>query len=176
MEVASVISKIAMWVALVVTGAFQVLAIFGISMNNQQAVAIDKPEKQYNLTFLVLCIVLFVLAVILFTVMKKHRYIGVIVAVVAAFMMIGVALDLGRVFTVSIQATGEQGLTTWRMVWRHMSPVLVTVCMISAWLFGRVVDKRREAAALAAGPSQYHFDDKILFSDEEKPVVKTGAR
>ena len=173
MEVASVVSKIAMWTALVITGAFQVLAILGISMNNQQAIALNKPEKQYNLTFLVLCVVLFVLAVVLFTVLKKRRYIGVIIAVVAAFVLVGVALDLGRVFAVSIQATGEQGLSTWRMIWRHMSPVLITAFMICAWLFGRAADKKREAAALAAGPGKYHFDDKILFADEDKPAVQT---
>ncbi len=89
-----------------------------------------------------------ILAVVLFAVWKKRRYIGIAAALVAAVAIVVIALDLSRAFPVRISSYDtDPGLSTWKMIWRHAGMALVPVFMIPAWLLERADLKKENSSA-----------------------------
>ena len=99
MRIASTITRVLMWVALVVYSVMQFLAAYGIVVeNNLRAVEQEMPEKVYNVVPLVVITLLMILAVILFTVWKKRPYIGLALSAVAGIALLVTTLSMSRAF------------------------------------------------------------------------------
>ena len=64
----------------------------------------------------------------------------------------------------------DTGVTTARMIWRHMSPVFVPILMLVVWLLERSMAKEEPAA-------ESHFDlsGGPLFKDEDGGSAKAGG-
>lgn len=178
MRALSNVFKTLMWVIMVIYLFFQALAVYGLVQNNADAVQNGMTEKIINYVPLICAAVMMLLAVILFTVFKKHRYIGLVVAIIAAGVMLVVALSLQRAFPVYVSSSGKDtGLTTAKLFINHIGIALVPIFMIPAWLFERIAIKSEEMAKAMAENSGYHFSDEAIFTDvdnsgrpTEKPV------
>ena len=143
MRTLSTISKTLMWISLVIYLLFQTLAIISLMDNNAHAISSEQPDKVYDPVPLLIGTVLMLLAVIMFTIMKRRRYIGVILAVISALVMLVVALDLGRTFPVVIGTDGmDKGLSTWKLIWRHIGIAVVPIFMLFGWLAERKADRK----------------------------------
>ena len=142
MRAVSFICKFLMWGFLGFYLIIQALTVYSLTANNLNAIKAEQPDKVYGATPLIAAAVIMLAAVILFTVFRRHRYIGTAVAVVAAALMLVIALDLGRAFPSSIGAGGNDvGLSTWKLVWRHMGIAVIPLFMLCAWLSERSADK-----------------------------------
>ena len=171
MRTISSLSRVLMWIAFGITTLIQVAAMYGISANNEQAVKLDQTDAVYDLTPFILAVVLMAIGVILFTVLKKHRVIGLCISAVASVAFIFIALDLANEFGVHIGSSGEDvGLSSWDVVYRHMSPVLVTAFMLVSWFFARSADKVDALAAAAWGKSSYDLSGTPIFADTRSTI------
>ncbi len=142
MRTLSYISKFFMWFILVFYFFIQALTVFALISNNQNALEAGRSDSIYSVVPLISATLMMVLGVILFVVFNKRRYIGIIIAGVAAAVMLVVALDMGRNFPASI-GVGETdvGLSTWKIIWRHIGIAIIPVFMLGAWLSERYADK-----------------------------------
>ncbi len=170
--------KIAHWLIgllLAISTMFQLLAMVGGVLAN------DKNNFTETIPWLIpvwsgmlaLLIAVFVLLVI-----KRHRYpwppillVGAVVGAVAAFV---VAVTLRDALPDSLSITGEtQGLTTWRLLYRHMSSVLVGGLMAllagARWLFCHI---ERRNAAYDMNVSESTIGLESYAGDEESPAPK----
>ena len=173
MRTASVICKVLMWITVVVTGFFQVLALIGILERNRIAAERNLPGEVYNPFFFILAMGLMAVALLLFVFLKKRRYIGLCVSLPASLLFIVVGANLAQVFPERAAASGFQGLTMTDAVLRHMSPVLITLFMLLAWLFERQWHKgEAEAAMFAARTEHFDLGDKALFSDDRHRALE----
>lgn len=164
MRALSFTSKFFMWFFLVFYSLIQVLAIFALMSNNHSAIEAGRTDSVYSVAPLIAATVMMILAVSLFTVFTKRRYIGIIVATVAAAIMLVVALDLGRTFPTSVGVGDtDVGLSTWKIIWRHIGIAIIPVFMLSAWLSERYADKvdlqRRE------DKPGYNLSGNAIFKD-----------
>lgn len=177
MRTLSNIFKAMMWVILVIYLFFQALAVYGLMQNNADAIQNNMTEMIVNYVPLICAAVMMLLAVILFTVFKKHRYIGLIVAVIAAGVMLVVALSLRRAFPVYVSSSGKDtGLTIAKLFINHIGIALVPILMIPAWLFERIAIKNEDMAKAISENSGYHFSDDAIFTDVDnsgKPTEKS---
>ena len=166
MRIAALICKILMWITFAVTGFFQSLALIGILIRNRDAGAQGLADKIYNPFFFILAIALAAAGVILFACLKKKKYIGLSASAVSSLLFVIVAFDMSRKFAEQAIAGGFRGLTMTDAVLRHMSPVLITLFMLLAWLFERQWKKDESLAAMFSS-KQSHFDlgGETLFSD-----------
>jgi len=164
----STVSKVFMWMFMVVYFGFQSLAVLGIMSSNASA---GEGGKTFSPVPLIVATLLMLAAVILFTVLPKRKWIGVIISVVAAGVMLMVALELGRMFPPSVSTTGTVGLTTWKLIWRHIGISMVAVFMIVACLADRQLEKEYYASRQKSG---YNLSGDPLFKGlddpEEMPV------
>lgn len=166
MRVLSRIFKTFMWIVLAIYLLFQALAVYGLLQNNAAAVQNDMPEKVYNIAPLLCAAGMMLLATILFTVLKNHRYIGFILALIAAGVMLVVALALQKAFPVYITSSEKDiGLSTAKLFINHIGIALVPVFMVPAWICDRIAGKNEEMAAAMAESSGYHFSDETIFTD-----------
>lgn len=179
MRTGSTICKIGMWVTLVIYAFFQMMAIYGIQTgNNASLIAAGRADEVYSILPLLCVTLLMILAVVLFAVWKKRRYIGVAVALVAAVAIVVVALDLSRAFPVRISSYDtDPGLSTWKMIWRHAGMALVPVFMIPAWLLERADLKKRESQRSLSKEPTYDLSGAAIFADEGGlPPQEEGRR
>lgn len=173
MRTTSTVCKVLMWVFFIVSLFFHVMALFGLHLNNQSAIELNKPASVYNIQPMLIGCVLMLLSVIVFTFLRKGKWIPLCIAVAAGVLLLIVTIDLGNTFTVSIGVDGgDVGLTPWRLVYRHYSMLLTPILMAIAYFTGRTADKEEEAAYNRNYQSQYHFDGAPLFSDEENGEKK----
>jgi hypothetical protein len=160
MRALSSISKFFMWAFLIVYSVFQLLAVLGIMGSNQTAIEAGQADKAVSYIPLVVATLLMIIGVVLFTVLKKLRYIGILISVVAAVVMLMVALELGRLYPPSIGTTGTVGLTTWKLIWRHIGISAVPLFMLIAWLADRQITK------------SYSLERKIGYNLSGEPLFK----
>lgn len=143
MRIASTITRVLMWVALVVYSVMQFLAAYGIVVeNNLRAVEQEMPEKVYNVVPLVVITLLMILAVILFTVWKKRPYIGLALSAIAGIAILVTTLSMSRAFPLTTNAYGEYGLSLQKLVLCHYGFLIVPVLMLMTWGFRRIDESR----------------------------------
>ncbi len=179
MRTGSTICKIGMWVTLVIYAFFQVMAIYGIQTgNNTSLIAAGRADEVYSILPLLCVTLLMILAVVLFAVWKKRRYLGIAAALVAAVAIVVIALDLSRAFPVRISSYDtDPGLSTWKMIWRHAGMALVPVFMIPAWLLERADLKKREFQRSLSKEPTYDLSGAAIFADEGGlPPQEEGRR
>ena len=163
MRAIAVISKTLMWAALVVYLFFQTMEVIGISSNNAKAINAGRPEEVYSVIPLVVAAAAMLIGAVVFAALRRRRYIGIIIGVVAAAIMLMVALDLGRAFPVQVNSYGDTGLSTAKLIWRHIGIAVVPVFMLAGWLAEHFADK---AAALAdKGKHGYDLSGDPIFKD-----------
>ena len=164
-EKTAVICRRLMWVLLVLMLAMQALVIVSIQMNNWLAEERQLEENIFQLTPLILAVAIMLAGALLFGIYKKRRYIGLILCTVAAVVFFLLAFEIQRAYPTSIGADGNtKGITTFRMIYRHMSPVLLPLLMLVSWLTERAAARRKAAHPLP----EDHFDlsGGPLFRDE----------
>lgn len=165
MRAGAVLSKVLMWIVLVLCTGIQALAIIGIGSNNSRALEANMPDKVYALWPLIAVVVLAWASVLIFTIWKKRSYFGLIVAGVVGIAAIVLAFDLMRAFPAQISSTGDVGLSTWKMVYRHMSPVLIPLLMVPAFICDRIAAKQEQARLVASGKARFDLSGAPIFSD-----------
>ena len=177
MRTASTIAKVIMWIALVFYVLLQTATILSIQFgNNASAIALDQPEKVYNIIPLLVTTVAMLAAVILFTVWEKRRYIGVLVGVLAGVAIVVIAMDLGRAFPVRISGYDtDPGLSTWKLIWRHIGMVLVPLAMIPAWLCERSYMKSQEFQLSLSKEPTFDLSGASIFTDEGQVALGEPA-
>lgn len=100
---------------------------------------------------------LMTIAVILFaTLPHRGKTIALILAVVAAALFIAVAVWLSKEFPPHLNAQGgDSGMTGWRIVYRHLSPILIPVLMLPVWLESRADYLEARERAKREAPDHY---------------------
>ncbi|HIW74602.1 MAG TPA: hypothetical protein H9684_09775 [Firmicutes bacterium] len=178
MRTAATVAKVIMWIALVFYVILQVATILSIQLgNNATAAELGRPEDAYNIVPLLVTTAAMLAAVILFTVWEKRRYIGVVVAILAGVAIVVIAFDLGRAFPVRISGYDtDPGLSTWKLVWRHIGMVLVPLAMIPAWLCERTYMKSREFQLSLSREPTFDLSGAAIFSDGGETAPPQGHR
>lgn len=166
MRAIAVISKTLMWAALVVYLFFQTMAVIGISSNNAKAINAGRPEEVYSVIPLVVAAAAMLIGAVVFAALRRRRYIGIIIGVVAAAIMLMVALDLGRAFPVQVNSYGDTGLSTAKLIWRHIGIAVVPVFMLAGWLAEHFADKGKHGYDLSGDPI---FKDAYDTTEDQKP-------
>ena len=157
MRTASTVAKVIMWIAVVFYVLLQLAAIVSIQLgNNTTVIEQGRPEEVYNIVPLLVTTVAMLAAVILFTVWKKRRYIGVLIALAAGVAIVVIAFDLGREFPVRVS-----GYDT------DLGMVLVPLAMIPAWLCERAYMKSAEFQISLSREPSYDLSGAAIFVDEE---------
>ncbi len=169
MRGAAGIFRILFWIVLVLVVAIQIVTMVSIQMNNANAVEAGQHDKVLSIVPLAAATVLMVAGAVLFEAVSKRRYIGLILCAVAGVVFFLYAFSIRDAFPVRVGSWGQDaGVSTARMIWRHMSPVLVPVLMLGAWLSERSAAKRQPISDktgfdLSGGP---------LFRDEGRSHTK----
>ena len=75
---------------------------------------------------------------------------------------------------------GDTGLNTFKMIYRHMSPALVPLLMVPAFICDRIVAKQEQARLVADGKARFDLSGAPLFKDGEStlglpPEEQTGS-
>lgn len=165
-----------MWTVLVISTFFQVLAMFGIGQNNATALEAGKADKVYALWPMIAVTSLLVVGVILFICLRKRPFIGLIVAAVAGLAAVLIAFDLMRAFPAQISASGgDTGLNTFKMIYRHMSPALVPLLMVPAFICDRIVAKQEQARLVADGKARFDLSGAPLFKEPPEASASGGS-
>ncbi len=144
------ICKKLLWVLLVVTTAFQVVAVFSIAGGNA--------ATKYDYRPLVVATVLMVLCVVTFAVLPRGKMVPLAFAAVLGVFFVVLAVQMTRVFPVYAGADGtDHGITLWRAMYRHMSPLLLPLCMFPVW-WEHHTDRLAEKAAREETPPESYFE------------------
>ena len=101
--------------------------------NNAKAINAGRPEEVYSVIPLVNAAAAMLIGAVVFAALRRRRYIGIIIGVVAAAIMLMVALDLA-----GISGSGQQ-LRRYRpqhakLIRRHIGIAVVPVFMLAGWL------------------------------------------
>lgn len=171
MRKAATAFHILMWVMFGFSALWQVAAVSAIlfsQFNNQNFTT-------YNVVPLVVFIVLMLASLVLFEVMKKRRYIAVIVSFAAAIALFVIALELKRLIPVTVDSasvTGTTGLTTWKLIYRHISMSFVPFFMLPTWLFDQSARRQEMEARELQKKEHLDLSGGPLFKDTD--TVKAG--
>ena len=163
-------SKICHWIAvalLVIATAFQLLALLGGVVSNE---SIQK-ENPWLVTMWVAALILLPVAAVLIHLLAERRAWPVLPLVLAALgtlLTLLVALALQEAFPAQLNSVGEtQGLTPWRLAYRHYSSVAAGVLLIVSAILhlaeNRQVRIRQENDEYR---SIYDFSGEVLFKDD----------
>lgn len=167
MRATSLVCKTLMWIVLVLSTGFAVLAMIGIWQHNDNVVAAGRPEEVFNLWPLTITLVLLWVGVLLFFLLKKLPVLGLLMTVAAGVAAVIIAFDLARAFPVQVSATGDVGLSTFKMIYRHVSPVLVPVLLIPAFFCDRATRKQELRRLEESAESHFDLSGAPVFIDVE---------
>lgn len=163
--------RILLWIVLVLVCAVQIMTIVSIQINNANAIEGEAYDKVLSIVPLIVAAVLLLGGAVLFEVFPKRGYIGLILCAVAGIIFFIYAFSIRDAFPVHIGADGKDtGVTTARMIWRHMSPVFVPILMLVVWLLERSMAKEEPAAK-----SHFDLSGGPLFKDEDGGSAKAGG-
>lgn len=170
-----IVSKILTWligILLVLSTGFQVLALVSILMQGSKFTQENPWLVPTWILFLTLLAVAFVLTICLQG-KDKWLLVPLITGVIAAVLALVVALALKDAFPPQVSSTGgTQGLTVWRLCYRHYSSTLVGVLIaLNAAIemaICRDVRKRRENNEYK---SQFDLSGEQLFHDSTSYTI-----
>lgn len=164
MRTAAAVCKAILWIVLVFVFAVQALTIGSLLFNNMKLIEAEQLDKVFSLVPIGIAAVLLLGGTILFLAYRKRRYLGLILCAVAGVMFFIIAFQIRDAFPVWMGSDGrDMGVNTARMIWRHMTPVLVPLLMLAYWLIERSA-VRNEPPAL--GKSSFDLSGAPLFRDE----------
>lgn len=163
-------SKFLQWIAgilLVISTAFQLLALVGGVLLSNNTIQKDSPWLVP--TWIAALAALFLGFVLLRILAYRGRWplLPLILAAVGALLALIVAMALKNAFPAQIDAGGgTQGLTTWRLIYRHYSSVVVGVFTALAALLqirlNQQAKRRREEEEYKPA---YDLSGEALFKD-----------
>lgn len=167
MRKAASICRGILWVLLAAVLFVQVMTIVSLYINNQQVILLEDSKREFPLAVLLIVASCLLLGgVLLFGLIKKRRYIGLILCAVAAVIFFITALEIHRAFPTSVGADGQMhGISFSRMIFRHMTPIGIPLLMLVSWLLERGASRREPLEA----PSEKRGFDLLgepLFKDE----------
>lgn len=173
----SKICHIFMWIALVAYSAIQLLAAYGLEVNNNlPALALGREELVYSYAPLIVVTVLMWASVLLYVLVKKYRWIGLAAGGVSCVAVVVTALDLARHFPRVVSTYDEVGLTPMSLVLRHYGFMLVPLLMLLGFLFAQKAEyallrpeKKKEKKKRRAGK-------KDAPAREERSDILDGPR
>ena len=154
--------RVLMWLALAVSLFFQVTTLIGLFKardNGSQAV-------QGLITAIILCCAAMTLGAVLVQAMQKFPWIGLALTVVGGFAMIFVALKLRDANP--YDAITRMGISTGKMIYRHMICALVPVFAAVASVGGYLA--RKELALAAMTTAHRPLGDKPIFKDDDSTL------
>ncbi len=169
MRGAAGIFRILFWIVLVLVAGVQIITMISIQMNNANAVEAGQYDEVLSIVPLVAATVLMAAGAVLFEAVSKRRYIGLLLCAVAGVVFFVYAFSIRDAYPVRVGSWGQDvGVSTARMIWRHMSPILVPILMLGAWLSERSAARRQPLSDkpgfdLSGGP---------LFRDEGRSHTK----
>jgi len=175
MRITKKLCRILMWIVFIWTLLAQVLAIIGISTYT--------PE--FNTIEIILSLALLIIGMLLFTILKKKRIIGLCVAIVSLVFCVIAAIKISDTFIPErfAENVGEHvaltpNLSNWDLVFRHLTNFVVVALMGILWKWER--DAQLQAKREAAGEyvSQYDLSGDAIFSDKpaQSHPVKRSVR
>ena len=145
MHIVTGVSRVFVWVSLVISTLFQGLAMFGIARNSE-----------FSIIPMLVATFVMVAAAILYFALPKGKLFPLLMAVGAAVLFIIVAILLAKEFPVRLGIDGsDQGLTPWRLVYRHLSPLLVPLFLTPLYIEYRAECKAAAARAHEEAPDSY---------------------
>ena len=122
-----------MWVSLVLYSAMQLLAAYGLEVNNNRpALVLGREDLLYSYTPLIVVTVLMWISV-----WKKRRWIGLITGGISSVAVVVMAIDLARHFPRVVSNYDEIGLTPMRLVLCHYGFLLVPLFMLLGYFFAQ---------------------------------------
>lgn len=166
MRKAATAFHILMWIMFGFSALWQVAAVSAILFSQFH----NQNFTTYNVVPLIAFIVLMLASLVLFEVMKKRRYIAVIVSFAAAVALFVIALELKRLIPVTVDSasvTGTSGLTTWKLIYRHISMSFVPFLMLPAWLFGEAASRQETEAREHNKKEHLDLSGGPLFKDTD---------
>lgn len=164
------LSNICQWIAgvlLVIATIFQLLALLGGVLSND---AIQK-ENPWLVTMWVAALVLLPVAAVLIRLLAERRawpVLPLVLAAVGTLLTLLVALALQDAFPAQLNSAGEtQGLTPWRLAYRHYSSVAAGVLLIASAIL-HLVENRLVRIRLENDEYQsiYDLSGQVLFKDD----------
>lgn len=168
MRKAASICRGIMWILLVFVFSVQIMTVVSLYINHQAVIPLESSERTFPLAALLITACCLLLSgVVLFGIFKKRRYIGLLFCVVAAVIFFIAALEIHRAFPTFVGIDGEtHGISFSRMIFRHMTPILIPLLMLVSWLLDRGASRR---APLDTVSEKSGFDllGDPLFKDEE---------
>ena len=157
--------KKALWVLLVIAVLFQGIAIYGIVNGNA--------AERYDYRPLAVATVAMVIAVALFRVLPRGKVVPLVVAAVMGVFFVVLGVQMLGVFKASTSAGGiDIGMTFWKVLYRHMSPILIPLCMLPIFLEYREQRLYAQAEKEEMPPDSY-FE---LLSDAQEETAKDLPR
>lgn len=157
--------KKVIWVLLATTVLFQGIAIYGIMSGNA--------AEQYDYRPLAVATVAMVVAVLLFRILPRGKMVPFAIAVVMGVFFIVLGVQMMGIFKASTSAGGiDIGMTFWKVLYRHMSPILIPLCMLPIFLEYREQRLYAQAKQEEMPPDSY-FE---LLSDAQEETAKDLPR
>lgn len=154
------------WIALIPATLFQTGALISVLLKSADMTR----EQPWLIPAWVAVLVLPPAALVVFTCLKEKKrwpVIGAVTALVAAVLALLVLLALREAFPPQTGANGTQGLTAWRLCYRHglsiLAPLLTAVAAGLQEAENRAQRRRRE---LEEDDSALDLSGKPLFRDE----------
>ena len=180
MRTAATVCKTILWIVLVFVFAVQALTIGSLSLNNLNVIEAEQTDKVFSLVPIGIAVGLLIVGTILFLAYQKRRYLGLIFCAAAGVMFFIIAFQIRDAFPVWMGSDGrDMGVTTARMIWRHMTPVLVPLVMLAYWLIERSVLRmepplpEKSSFDLSGAPLFHDEGDRQI--PEEEPVKGATA-
>lgn len=164
MTTAARISRILSLVWLGLTVAIQSLVMYGLSHG----------INEINVLPVLGATVAMAAGVICFFALPKGKGWAWLVVMAAIVVFVIEALYLKEEFPKHINSHGAiVGLTTWRLIWRHLSPVPMPFLMIPYWVDYCRRRREEKAAASAAAPDSYLG---VPLTEEEEASPRRAKR
>ncbi len=133
------------WVLLVLSVLFHGIIITTLHIANGLRIEENNPDQVVALWPLMVGIVLFAAGTLLFIFLKKRQWLMLVIAAVGAVVLAAMGLYLRQRFPETVYSAGITGGydTLWKLIWRHMLP-LVAVLTGLLW---RVLGNRADDMA-----------------------------
>ena len=154
------------WITLILTAFPQIMAAIGIYMWDS--------VKVFNPVSLIVATALMFVATILFFIIPRGKLMPLIIAAVTGVVFIVLAFQLMDAFPVTVTLTKNAGISLWRAMYRHMTPVFVPLFLLPVW-WDYYTDKKalRMAEADRITPTYFETTEDVT---EEVRKPKRSVR
>ena len=130
---------ILVWLATVLMLFLQLLVVFGMVLG----------KSEFDVTLIIIATVVMLVSVIAFFAMKKHKWVPLLLSLLASALFVVIAVMIADKFLAGSNWVDTRGfVTSWQLVYRHLSPLLIPLFMGGYLVCWR--QRQRELAAAEA--------------------------